>query len=50
MLDLLIVTALAVHLFGVPLRGSLALLVALSFLFILTTLGLGLLVSTLVRT
>lgn len=50
MLDLLIVTALAVYLFGVPLRGSLALLVALSFLFILTTLGLGLLVSTLVRT
>lgn len=50
MLDLLIVTTLAIHLFGVPLRGSLLLLLALSFLFILTTLGLGLLVSTLVRT
>lgn len=50
MLDLLIVTVLAVHLFGVPLRGSLLLLLALSFLFILTTLGLGLLVSTIVRT
>lgn len=50
MLDLLVVTALAVYLFKVPLRGSLLLLLALSFLFILTTLGLGLLVSTLVRT
>lgn len=50
MLDLLLVTAIAVNLFKVPLRGSLALLVLLSFLFILTTLGLGLLVSTLVKT
>jgi ABC-2 type transport system permease protein len=50
MLDLLLVTAIAVYLFKVPLRGSLALLVLLSFLFILTTLGLGLLVSTLVKT
>jgi ABC-2 type transport system permease protein len=50
MLDLLLVTAIAVHLFKVPLRGSLVLLMALSALFILTTLGLGLLVSTLVRT
>jgi len=50
MVDLLVVTGLAVHLFKVPLRGSLLLLIALSFLFILVTLGLGLLVSTLVRT
>jgi ABC-2 type transport system permease protein len=50
MLDLLLVTAIAVHLFKVPLRGSLVLLMALSALFILTTLGLGLLVSTLVKT
>jgi len=50
MVDLLVVTALAVYLFKVPLRGSLLLLLALSFLFILTTLGLGLLVSTIVRT
>jgi ABC-2 type transport system permease protein len=50
MLDLLLVTAIAVHLFKVPLRGSLPLLMALSALFILTTLGLGLLVSTLVKT
>ncbi|HBL28742.1 MAG TPA: ABC transporter permease [Acidobacteria bacterium] len=50
MADLLVVTALAVFLFKVPLRGSLLLLIGLSFLFILTTLGLGLLVSTVVRT
>lgn len=50
MLDLLLVTAIAVHLFKVPLRGSLVLLMALSALFILTTLSLGLLVSTLVKT
>lgn len=50
MLDLLLVTTIAVHLFKVPLRGSLVLLMALSALFILTTLGLGLLVSTLVKT
>ena len=40
---------MAVFGFGVPLRGSFALLLALSLLFILTTLGLGLLVSTLVQ-
>jgi ABC-2 type transport system permease protein len=37
-------------LFDVPLRGSVALFYGLSGLFLLTTLGLGLLVSTLVRT
>ncbi|MEI6217313.1 MAG: ABC transporter permease [bacterium] len=36
--------------FGVPLRGSLLLLYALSGLFLLTTIGLGLLVSTFART
>ena len=36
--------------FGVPLRGSLLLLIALTLLFLLNTLGLGLLVSTLVGT
>ena len=36
--------------FGVPLRGSLLLLYACSGLFLLTTLGLGLFVSTLVKT
>jgi ABC-2 type transport system permease protein len=50
MLDMLLVTALVRGLFHVPLRGSLLLLAFLTFLFLLTTLGLGLLVSTLVRT
>jgi ABC-2 type transport system permease protein len=42
-------TAVTVWGFGVPLRGSFALLLALTALFILNTLGLGLFVSTLVR-
>jgi ABC-2 type transport system permease protein len=50
MLDMLLITALVRLLFHVPLRGSLLLLAFLTFLFLLTTLGLGLLVSTLVRT
>jgi len=47
--DLLLVTALAVGLFGVPLRGSLLQLILLTMLFLTTTLGLGLLVSSIVR-
>jgi ABC-2 type transport system permease protein len=47
--DLGLVTALVVFVFGVPLRGSFALLVALTVLFLLNTLGLGLLVSSLAR-
>lgn len=50
LLDLHLVTALTVWFFGVPLRGSFPLLVGLTLLFLLTTLGLGLLVSTVVRT
>lgn len=50
MLDMLLITGLVRFLFHVPLRGSLLLLAGLTFLFLLTTLGLGLLVSTLVRT
>jgi ABC-2 type transport system permease protein len=42
-------TAVAVFGFGVPLRGSFALLLALTLLFILSTLGLGLFVSTIVQ-
>ncbi|MCZ6775565.1 MAG: ABC transporter permease [Ignavibacteria bacterium] len=45
-IDVIIVLAIAYFWFGVPLRGSLMLLFALSGLFILTTLGLGLFVST----
>ncbi len=47
--DLLLVTALTVWQFGVPLRGSFGLLVLLTLPFLLTNLGLGLLVSTVVR-
>lgn len=50
MFDMLLITAIITGLFKVPLRGSLLLLAFLTFLFLLTTLGLGLLVSTLVRT
>ncbi|MGA9119294.1 MAG: ABC transporter permease [Bacteroidota bacterium] len=45
-IDVTIVLALAHFWFGVPLVGSLVLLFALSGLFILTTLGLGLFIST----
>lgn len=48
--ELLIVLTLMVFVFGVPVHGSLALLVALSTLFIVTVLGLGLLISTLAST
>jgi len=49
-LDTLLVSAIAVGLFRVPLRGSLPLLVAMTVPFLMCTLGLGLFVSTLVRT
>jgi ABC-2 type transport system permease protein len=42
-------TAVTVWGFGVPLRGSFLLLVGLTMLFILSSLGMGLLVSTLVQ-
>jgi len=48
-LDVLVVLAIAYFWFDVPLRGSLALLFGLSGLFILTTLGLGLFISTIAR-
>jgi ABC-type multidrug transport system permease subunit len=50
LLDMLLVTGVARFLFGVPLRGSLLLLTLLTLLFLLSTLGFGLLVSTLVGT
>jgi ABC-2 type transport system permease protein len=49
-IQIFLVTAVTVFGFGVPLRGSFLLLIGLSMLFILNTLGLGLLVSTLTRT
>jgi ABC-2 type transport system permease protein len=50
LLDIVLVTAAARALLGVPLRGSFLLLVFLTLLFLLSTLGFGLLVSTLVTT
>ena len=49
-IEMLIVLAVMIHVFGVPVRGDITLLVALSMLFMICSLGLGLLVSTLART
>lgn len=49
-LETLIVLTVMVYLFGVPIHGSLGLLMALSSLFIVCALALGLLVSTLAKT
>ncbi len=48
--DIFLITTLAVLLFKVPLRGNLMLLFVASCLYILTTLGLGLLISTSAKT
>jgi drug efflux transport system permease protein len=48
--DLLLITALARFVLGVPLRGSLLTLVLLTLLYLLNTMGFGLLVSTMVST
>jgi len=48
-IDVIITLAIARLWFGVPMQGSLVVLFGLSFLFILTTLGLGLFVSTIAR-
>jgi ABC transporter DrrB family efflux protein len=50
MCEMLLVLTVMVYVFGVPINGSLALLVSLSALFMVCALGLGLLVSTLART
>ncbi len=49
-IEMVIILALMVGLFGVPIQGSLMLLFPLGGLFIFTVLGLGLLISTLART
>ena len=49
-LQMVMITAAALLVFGVPLRGSLVLLFASSLLFLLTTLGVGLFISTISRT
>ena len=50
MVDVLIVVAVAIGWFEVPLRGSLALLLAMCLVYLMTTLGLGLFVSTISAT
>jgi ABC-2 type transport system permease protein len=50
MLDALLVVAVAVGWFEIPLRGSLALLLVMCLVYLLSTLGLGLFVSTVSRT
>jgi ABC transporter DrrB family efflux protein len=49
-LEMLIVMSVMVFVFGVPIHGSLGLLLGLSILFLVCALGLGLLVSTLAKT
>jgi ABC transporter DrrB family efflux protein len=48
--ETLIVLTVMVYVFGVPIRGNLPLLLALATLFLICSLGLGLLVSTLTTT
>ena len=48
--DILLVIGAANLLFGIPLKGSLLLLLALSFLYLLSMLGLGLFISTVSQT
>ncbi len=50
MLDAGVIVVIAVYWFAVPLRGQLSFLLALAAVFILTTLGTGLLISTISRT
>jgi len=48
--ETLVVLSVMVYVFGVPIHGSIPLLLALSTLFLVCSLGLGLLVSTLAKT
>jgi ABC-2 type transport system permease protein len=50
LIDLVLVTTGAVVIFGVPLRGSLLLLLISSLLFLMTSLGVGLFISTISNT
>jgi ABC-2 type transport system permease protein len=50
LIDIALVVCVAVFFFEVPLRGNIFLIFFLSMLYVLTTLGLGLLVSTFSRT
>jgi ABC transporter DrrB family efflux protein len=48
--EVMVVLAVMIYVFGVPVRGSMLLLITLSGLFIVCSLGLGLLVSTIAKT
>ncbi|MGH9174276.1 MAG: ABC transporter permease, partial [Vicinamibacterales bacterium] len=50
MVDVVLVLIVAIYWFEVPMRGSLSLLFAMSLVYLLTTLGLGLFVSTISST
>lgn len=50
LIDVLLVVVVALYWFDVPLRGSFALLLAMCLVYLLTTLGLGLFVSTISAT
>jgi ABC-2 type transport system permease protein len=50
MIDVVLVLIVAIVWFEVPMRGSLALLFAMSLIYLLTTLGLGLFISTISAT
>jgi ABC-2 type transport system permease protein len=50
MLDVVLVLAVALFWFEVPLRGSVTLLFAMSAIYLMSTLGLGLFISTISRT
>jgi ABC-2 type transport system permease protein len=50
MLDVVLVLVVAIFWFEVPMRGSLALLLAMSVVYLLSTLGLGLFISTISQT
>lgn len=48
--DVVLVTVIAVYWFEVPIRGSLLLLIGATSLYLMSTLGIGLLISTISRT
>ena len=48
--EMLIIASVMIYVFGVPINGSIPLLLALSMLFMVCSLGLGLLVSTVAKT
>ncbi len=49
-IDVFLITAVAVFWFGIPLRGNLLLLLGATALYLMSTLGIGLLISTVSRT